>query len=85
MQVASFRKLDARIQSLKTATAAQQKHLTEAEISETNASLSSALGSMDTDLQAIMKERGLKKLADKTAVATKKTYLATLTKTLDDA
>lgn len=78
-------KLDARIQSLKTATAAQQTHLTETEIYEVNASLTSALGSMDAELQAVMKDRKLKKLSDKTAVANEKAYLATLTKTLDDA
>lgn len=78
-------KLDARIQTLKTATAAQQTHLNENDISEANASLSSALGSMDTELQSLMKERKLKKITDQASVANEKAYLAALTKALDDA
>lgn len=75
--------IDARIQTLKSVTSTEQNHLTENALSEANASLSSALGTMDTDLQAIMKSRGLKKLSDKAATSSEKSYLTNLTNKFD--
>ena len=77
--------LDARLQTLKSATTAQQSRLAQTEISEANASLSSALGSMDTEVQTLMTSYGIKKASAKTVTASEKTYLTNLTKKLDDA
>ena len=77
--------LAGRIETLQSVTADQQAHLSENQISEANASLSSALSSMDTDIQAIMKDRGVKKTSSKTAISDETAYKNALSKTLDDS
>ncbi len=74
-----------RIATLKSATAGQQKHLNENQINEANAALNSSLTTMNTDIQAIMKERKLKSSDKSTTAKTEKTYSDKLTKTLDDS
>lgn len=78
-------KLAARVQTLQTVTTNQQPHLTDNSISEANASLSSALDTMDAELQSLMKAGKLKPLSDKSSVASEKSYLDDLNKKLDDA
>lgn len=74
-----------RIATLKSVTADQQKHLNENQINEANAALNSSLTTMNTDIQAIMKERKLKSSDKSTAAKTEKTYSDKLAKTLDDS
>lgn len=73
--------LEARIETLKTVTSAQQKRLNENKISETNASLNSALGTMTTDLENLASNKSKKKVS----TTSEKTYAEKLTKTLDEA
>ncbi len=75
----------ARIATLKTVTEAQQSHLKETVISEANASLSSSLTSMKTDIQTILTDRKIKTSEKSNATKTEKTYQETLTKTLDES
>ena len=74
-----------RIATLKTVTAGQQKHLNENQINEANAALNSSLTTMNTDIQAIIKERKLKSSDKSTTAKTEKTYSDKLAKTLDDS
>ena len=74
-----------RIATLQTVTAAEQTHLTEDQISQANASLTSALASMGTNLQAIMKERGLKNESGSASAKAEQVYAAKLTKILEDS
>lgn len=73
-----------RVATLQAVTAEQQPQLTENQISEANAALSSFLTSMNTDVQSLMKARNLKD-NNTSQLTTEKTYAATLSKTLDDA
>lgn len=76
-----------RIITLQTVADGQQTHLKENTISEANSSLASALTSMNTELTAIMKTKGIR-VADSTKVAvskTEKAYAENLTKKLDDS
>ena len=76
----------ARIGTLQTVADAQQKHLAENDINQANATLSSALSSMKTDLTAIMKTKGVKVADKKSASTTTETaYLTKLQKKLDDS
>ncbi len=76
----------ARIGTLQTVSDAQQKHLAENDINQANATLSSALSSMKTDLTAIMKTKSIK-VADKKSkiTSTEAAYLTKLQKKLDDS
>ncbi len=74
-----------RITTLKSVTADQQKHLNENQINEANAALNSSLTTMSTDIQAVMKERGIKTSTSSTAAKAEKTYSAALAKTLEDS
>lgn len=79
--------IQARIGTLQTVTDAQQDHLKDSKLVEANATLTTTLKSMDTDLGALMKARGLK-LSDNQIKALKKSengYQTTLSKKLDDA
>ncbi len=79
--------IQVRINTLATVTAAQQNHLKENDVAQTNATLNSALTTMNTDLTTLMKERGMNvtKDANKTLTASEKAYGATLAKKLDDS
>jgi hypothetical protein len=79
--------VQARITTLQTVADGQQTHLNENAISEANSSLSSALTSMNTELSAIMKAKGLKATdaAKATVTKTEKTYAIALVKKLDDS
>ena len=74
-----------RITTLQTVTKTEQTNLAEDQISEANASLSSALASMSANLQAIMKERGIKTSSGSDSAKTEKVYAASLTGTLSDS
>lgn len=78
-----------RLGTLQTVTNAQEQHLTENAINSSNASLSTSLISMNTDLAVIMKARGLKlPLLSSTKdplVVAEKTYSANLSAKLDNA
>ena len=74
-----------RIATLQTVTGEQQKHLTENQISEANAALNSSLTTMNTDVQAIMKERKLKTAEKSNTTKTETAYSEKLSKTLDDS
>jgi hypothetical protein len=79
--------VQSRISTLQTVADGQQTHLKENAISEANSSLASALTSMDTELTALMKTKGIK-VADstkRTVTASEKLYADTLTKKLDDS
>lgn len=75
----------ARIKTLQTVTAAQQKHLNENDVNQANATLNSALDTMSTDITAIIKERSLTKSQTKAQTTKETAYATDLTKTLDDA
>lgn len=84
---AQAKSAQSRITTLQTVADGQQTHLKENAISEANSSLASALTSMNTELTALMKTKGVK-VADSTKVAvtkTEKLYAETLTKKLDDS
>lgn len=74
-----------RIATLQVVTSTEQTHLSEDQISQANASLSSALASMDSNLQAIMKERKIKDSPGSASAKAEKIYAASLTKTLEDS
>lgn len=75
----------ARITTLKTVTEAQQPHLRETKLAEANAALNSSLTTMNTEIQAILKERKIK-TNEKSASAKKETtYSEKLTTTLDQS
>ena len=74
-----------RIATLETVTSNQQNHLNENQISETNASLNSALGSMDSDIQKIITSQKLSKSQTKAQVSAETAYANKLSKTFDDA
>lgn len=74
-----------RIDTLKTATASQQKHLNENQINEANASLNSSLTTMNTTIQALMKDRKLKSSETSPSAKTEKAYGEALAKILDDS
>lgn len=76
-----------RINTLQKVASAQQRHLTENDLSQANATLDSALGSMATDLTALMKSKGVKVSTGKSTKTAKAevVYLAALQKKLDDA
>lgn len=74
-----------RITTLQTVTSAEQVHLAEAKISQANAALSSALGTSNTDILAIMKDRKLKVKGNSSEAKSEKAYSAKLKKILDDA
>ncbi len=77
----------ARIATLQTVADSQQDHLKENAISEANSALSSSLTSMDTELTALMKAKGIKATssASKTISAPEKSYAEKLAKKLDDS
>lgn len=75
--------LQARISTLHDVTEVQQPHLSENQISEANAALTSSLASLDANIQAIMKERKVKELSKKSNP--QKTAADALAKTLNDA
>lgn len=75
----------ARIKTLQTVTAGQQKHLNENDVNQANATLNSALDTMSTDIAAIVKERNLAKKQTKAQTTQETAYATDLTKTLDDA
>ncbi|NCU38337.1 hypothetical protein EOL96_04755 [Candidatus Saccharibacteria bacterium] len=74
--------ISGRIATLQSVTDAQQPRLKETALNEANATLSTALSSMETEFAALLKER---KITTKSVVSTEKTYAATLTKKLDDS
>lgn len=72
-----------RVATLQSVVTEQQTHLGITQLSEANASLGSSLGTMNTDVTAMMKER---KIKTDSAVASKEaSYKTKLAKTLDDA
>lgn len=74
-----------RITTLKSVTEAQQPHLRETKLSEANAALGSSLATMNTEIQAILKERKIKS-NDKSATGKKETaYSEKLSTTLDQS
>ena len=73
--------VSARIETLASVSKAETGKLTQTEISEANASLSSALTSMQSQIDAIIKDRKIKSTSSKT----EKAYLETLQKKLDDS
>jgi hypothetical protein len=79
--------IQSRITTLQGVTDGQQNHLKENAISEANSSLDSALTSMNTELTALMKAKGIKGTSAKTKTvsATEKAYAEKLTKKLDDS
>lgn len=79
--------VQARITTLQTVADAEQPNLKENAISEANSALSSALTSMNADLTALMKAKGLKASSSSSATISKteKTYAANLQKKLDDS
>lgn len=77
--------LSLRITTLKSVTAAQQKHLNENQINEANAALNSSLTTMSADLQVIMKDRKLKSSEKSASAKAETTYSEALSKTLDDS
>lgn len=74
-----------RIATLQSVTSAEQNHLTEDQISQANAALSSSLSSMSTSIQAIMKERNIKDSSGSSTAKAEKTYGTTLTTSLDNS
>lgn len=77
--------LAARIDTLSKVTKAQQKHLSENKLAETNAALNSSLGTMSTDIQKIIEDQKMKKSQTKATINAEEAYAEKLTKTLDDA
>jgi hypothetical protein len=79
--------IQSRITTLQTVADAEQPNLKENAISEANSALSSALTSMNADLTALMKAKGIKASSSSSATITKteKTYAAALQKKLDDS
>lgn len=75
--------INARIGTLQTVAAAQQKVLTENSISEANATLVSSLATMNTDLAALSATKDKKD--DKALAAQESAYQSTLATTLDNA
>lgn len=84
---AQAKSVQARISTLQTVADAEQPNLKENAITEANASLSSALTSMNADLTALMKAKGLKVSSSSSATISKseKNYATTLQKKLDDS
>lgn len=84
---AQARTIQARLATLETVTDQQQKRLQQNQLSSMNSILKTSLLSMDSDLTTILTARGLKTTdaALTAAKNTEKTYLATLTSTLNDA
>lgn len=76
----------ARINTIQTLSKEQQGHLIENDLSSMNATLSTSLGSMATELEETMKSSGIKKtdLADK-AKKTETAYAEALSTKLEDA
>ena len=74
-----------RIDTLKTVTEKQQPHLKETVISKANASLSSSLTSMNTDIKTILDDRKIKLSEKSNSSKKEKTYAEALTKTLDES
>jgi len=74
-----------RVATLQSVTNTEQTHLTEDQISEANAALSSSLVSMNTSLQTIMTARKLKVDSGSSSSKTEKSYAANLTTTLEDS
>ncbi|MEO8691589.1 MAG: hypothetical protein ABI397_02280, partial [Candidatus Saccharimonas sp.] len=77
--------ISSRITTLEVVTSAQQKHLNEDHLNVANAALNSSFDTMSTEVQAIIKTRGLLKKQTKFQIASEKTYQTKLLKTLDDA
>lgn len=77
------KQINARIGTLQTVASAQQKHLSENSIVEANATLSSTLTTMNTDLASLTTAKD--KNTEKSLSATETNYQTTLSKTLDDA
>ncbi len=77
--------LASRIDTLSKVTKAQQKHLSENRLAETNAALNSSLGTMDTDIKKIIEDQKIKKSQSKTTITAEEAYATMLTKTFDDA
>ncbi len=75
--------INARIDTLQTVATAQQKHLTENVITEANATLSSSLTTMNTDLASLSTSK--EKNADQSTAALETVYQTTLAATLDAA
>lgn len=75
--------ISGRITTIKTVVDAQQKHINDTSLSETNITLSALLTTMSTDLTATMKAKKITVTSKQST--TEKTYAATLTKKLDDA
>jgi hypothetical protein len=75
--------LASRVETLKTVASEQQSHLTETQISEANAALTSTLTTMHTELTKTMETRKIKQ--SKNSTKEEEAYLAALKKTLDDA
>ena len=84
---AQAKSIEARINTLQTVADAVQPNLKENAISEANSTLSSALTSMNVDLTALMKAKGLKVSTSSSATISKseKAYADTLQKKLDDS
>lgn len=74
-----------RIATLQSVTSTEQTHLTEDQISQANAALSSSLSSMTTSIQAIMKERNVKDSSGSSTAKTESGYATTLTNTLENS
>ena len=79
--------IQSRITTLQTVADAEQPNLKENAISEANSALSSALTSMNADLTALMKTKGIKASSKSSATITKseKAYADALQKKLDDS
>jgi hypothetical protein len=75
--------INGRLNTLNTLASAQQKHLEDNTISSANATLSSVLTTIDTDLTTTMKAHSV--TLSSTVSTTEKAYATTLTDKLDDA
>ncbi|MGB4761841.1 MAG: hypothetical protein WBP12_00625 [Candidatus Saccharimonas sp.] len=77
--------LSARIGTLRKVTSTQQKRLTETKLTEVNAALSSSLNTMNTEIEQIIEDQGIKKSQTKAKTTAEESYAEKLAKTLDDA
>ena len=75
----------ARIETLQAATKEHQSHLTENELSSMNATLTTSLGSMASELETTMKEAKIKTQLSGKEKEKEKAYADNLTSTLEDA
>ncbi len=75
----------ARIETLQAATKEHQSHLTENELSSMNATLTTSLGSMASELETTMKESKIKTTLTGNEKKKEQAYAEDLTKTLEDA